>query len=101
MAIETAMPDGGDWKREVHEYIDQNFEKLNTAIANGSQTIRDGQLSLSSDIESLDTKIQGVETNLTCKIESVLAASEKAHGVIIGHLEKINSRLEKLENGGG
>ena len=46
--------------------------------------------------QRLDEIVRGqtaLETNLTSKIESVLAASETAHKEII-------SRLDRLENGG-
>ena len=53
MTTETEMPDGGDWKRAVNEYIDKNFEKLNDANAKEHQCTRDGQTTLFSDVKCL------------------------------------------------
>lgn len=90
------QPNEHEWKREVHEYINEQIEKHNDANQREFQRLRDGQLSLQADISNLETKVTAdigsLKTTLTGEIRSVLAASAEAHQEII-------ARLERLENG--
>ena len=90
------QPNEHEWKREVHDYINEQIEDHNTANQREFKRLRNGQLALESDISSLETKvtadIRSLETTLTSEIRSVLAASAEAHQEII-------ARLERLENG--
>ena len=96
-----------EWKREVHEYIDEQIEEHNTANQREFQRLRDGQLALQSDISNLETKMTAdissletkvtadlgdLATTLTSEIRLVRDASAEAHQEII-------ARLERLENG--
>lgn len=65
-----------EWKREVHTYIDEQIEKHNTANQREFQLLRDGQLKLSAEIQT------------------VLEASATAHKEIIERLERLESKLE-------
>ncbi len=64
-----------EWKREVHNYIDEQIEKHNTANQLGFQALRDGQRILEADIKK------------------VLEASANAHKEIITRLERLESKL--------
>ena len=80
----------GDWKREVHEYIDEQIEAHNDANERRFKVLRDGQLKIEADMEQL-------ETNLTDGLEGVRVASETAHVQILATLSDISARLERLE----
>ena len=79
-----------DWKREVHEYIDEQIESHNDANERRFKVLRDGQLKIEADMNKLDK-------NLTDGLEVVRTASEKAHGQILETLSDISARLERLE----
>lgn len=80
MTSDTLMPDGSDWKHEIHGYIDSQFEKFNEANQQEFQALRDGQL-----------RLEAGQKQLSNDVAQVLAASATAHKEII-------ERLERLEN---
>ena len=76
-----------EWKREVHRYIDEQIEKHNEANQKQFDKLRDGQLKIEADMESMETRLTG-------EIHSVLAASNTAHKEIIARLERLEQKLD-------
>ena len=108
------MSDGSTPEHEFNRKFDERFERHNAANQRGFQALREGQLKLEADAQSLDAgqkrleagqlqlgaDMKNLEANLTVGIREVRTASETAHTQILSTLDEINARLDRLENNG-
>lgn len=73
-----------DWKRDVHQYIDEQIDKFVDANQ--------------KEFQKLSRQINDVHNLLKEDIEGVLGASAEAHKKIISTQEEILKRLDRLES---
>ncbi len=88
--------------RYISQRLESHFNRTKNEINNLDNGLTE---KLTEEINNLDTRlteklteeISSLDTRLTEEIGSVRAASETAHTQILGALEDITARLERLE----
>ena len=86
-----------EWKREVHRYIDEGIDKYKKANQTAFKNIACTLAKHTAEFEAVHDRINKAEANILESNNEVLAASATAHAEIIGQLQKMHERLDKMD----